>query len=82
MAKEAAKIKVYIDRRRFGKRVTVIEGLDADSNPKQVAKALKTKLAAGGTYKDGKIILQGDHKMRILKILVGMGFPEEQIQIE
>jgi len=82
MAKESTKIKVYIDRRRFGKTVTIIEGVEADSDPKQLSKKLKSKLAAGGTYKDGKIIIQGDHKSRVKKVLVDMGFPEDQIEVE
>jgi translation initiation factor 1 len=82
MAKESTKIRVYIDRRRFGKVVTVIEGVEDDSDPKKLCKTLKTKLAAGGTYKNGKIIVQGDHKRRVKKVLVDIGFPADKIQIE
>jgi translation initiation factor 1 len=82
MAKESTKIRVYIDRRRFGKIVTVIEGIEKDSDPKQLAKKLKTKLAAGGTYKDEKIIIQGNHRMRVKGVLVGLGFPADKIEVE
>mgnify|MGYP003975933085 CR=1 FL=1 len=82
MAKESTKIRVYTDRRRFGKYVTVIEGIEADSDPKKMSKMLKSKLAAGGTYKDGKIIIQGDHKNRVKKVLIDMGFPADKIEIE
>jgi len=82
MAKGSAKIKVYVDRRRFGKFVTIVEGIDKDAEPKQVAKKLKSKLACGGTYKDGKIELQGNHKIRMKKILESIGFPSDQIEVE
>jgi len=82
MAKEAAKIKVYTVRRRFGKYVTVVEGVEKDANPKQVSKKLKSKLACGGTFKDDKIELQGDHKERVRQLLIKMGFPEDQIEVE
>lgn len=82
MAKESAKIRVYIDKRRFGKIVTIIDGIEDDSDPKKLAKTLKSRLAAGGTYKDGKIIIQGDHKNRVKKILVDIGFPEDKIEVE
>jgi len=82
MAKESTKIRVYTDRRRFRKMVTIIEGVEQDSNPKQLSKKLKSKLAAGGTYKDGKIIIQGDHKSRVKKVLIDMGFPADKIQVE
>ena len=82
MAKEAAKIKVYTVRRRFGKYVTVVEGVEKDANPKQVSKKLKSKLACGGTFKDDKIELQGDHKEKVKQLLIKMGFPEDQIEVE
>lgn len=79
MAREAAKVKVYVVRRRFGKSVTVVEGVQEGG--KELAKRLKTKLAAGGTFKDGKIEIQGDHKQRVKKILLESGFTEDQIEV-
>lgn len=81
MAKEASKIRVSTDRRRFRKMVTIIEGIGEDANPKQVAKTLKSKLAAGGTYKNNLIIIQGDHKNKIKQLLVDIGFNEDQIEV-
>ena len=82
MAKEEAKIKVYAVRRRFGKWVTVVEGIEKEANPKELSKKLKSKLACGGTFKDGKIELQGEHKNKIKKILIDSGFPAEKIEVE
>lgn len=82
MAKEVAKIKVYTVRRRYGKLVTVVDGIEKEANPKELTKKLKSKLACGGTYKEGKIELQGDHKVRLKKLLVEFGFPEDQIEVE
>ncbi|MBL7160023.1 MAG: translation initiation factor [Candidatus Aenigmarchaeota archaeon] len=80
MAKEEAKIKVYTARRRFGKTVTIVDGVK--EGLKETTKKFKSKLACGGTFKDGKIELQGDHKNKIKKILIAMGFNEEQIEVE
>ena len=77
---EAAKIKVYMTKRRFGKAVTVIEGIDANSG-KEIAKKLKKKLACGGTFKNGNIELQGDHRTRIKDLLKSFGYDEEQIEV-
>ena len=82
MAKEAVKIKVYTVRRSFGKWVTIVEGIEDEANPKDVSKKLKSKLAAGGTFKDGKIEIQGNHKSKVKGLLVKMGFPEDQIEVE
>lgn len=82
MAKEAAKIKIYAVKRSFGKWVTVIEGIAKDANPKELAKRLKAKLACGGTYKDEKIELQGEHRDKAKLLLIAAGFAEGQIELE
>jgi len=82
IAKEEAKIKVYTVKRSFGKLVTIVEGIDEKANPKELSKKLKTKLACGGTYKEGRIELRGNHKNKLKVILNGMGFPEDKIEVE
>ena len=74
-------VKVKVERRKFGKEVTIIEGLDpAVFNLKEVASKLKSKLATGGTVKNDHIELQGNHRSRIKQILVKeLGIPEENI---
>ena len=82
IAKEEAKIKVFTVKRRFGKIVTIIDGIEEKANPKELAKKLKTKLACGGTYKNGKIELRGYHSKKVKELLIGAGFPEEKIEVE
>ena len=82
IAKGEAKIKVYTVKRRFRKSVTIVDGIEERANPKDLTKKLKSKLACGGTYKNGKIELQGEHRKKVKKILVTLGFPEKQIEVE
>ena len=49
---------------------------------KDVTKNLKSEFACGGTVKDGRIELQGDHRPRIRKSLVKLGFSGETIHIK
>ncbi len=81
IAKETQKLTVRAERRRWGKWVTIIEGLDKSIDGKKLARELKKKLACGGTFKNGRIELQGDHRAKIKKILAEMGFPEESIEV-
>jgi len=75
IAREQQQIRIYTDTRRYGKVVTVVEGINAgDIDMDELARTLKTKCAAGGTFKDGRIELQGDHKKKVKEVLVGMGF--------
>ena len=78
--KEAKSIKVYTTERRFKKPMTIVKGLDKKIG-KSVSKQLKRKLACGGTFKEGRIELQGNHLARIKQMLVSLGFDEKQIEI-
>lgn len=77
IAKEAQKIKISVQQRKFKKSVTVIAGIDDKKvNLDDLAKMLKSKLACGGTVKDGKIELQGAHRARVKEVLLKQGFGE------
>ena len=76
IAREQQEIRISTAKRRYGKIVTIVEGIDAsDINIDDLARQLKTKCAAGGTVKDGKIELQGDHKKKVEAVLQELGFP-------
>lgn len=81
MAREEEKIKVLLIKKRYGKTVTIIEGISGDVDVRNVLKELKTGLACGGTYKNKTVELQGNHKKKVKEILVRMGFPPEKIEI-
>jgi translation initiation factor 1 len=74
IAREQQDITIWMTKRRYGKTVTIIEGLDADIDIENLAKILKTKCASGGTVKDGNIELQGDHKKKVAKSLEELGY--------
>lgn len=79
IAREQQDIKIYIEKRRYGKTVTIVEGIDAnDIDINDLARQLKTKCASGGTVKDGNIELQGDHKKKVYDALVELGFNIEK----
>ena len=83
IAKETQKILVYIEKKKFNKNYTIVEGIDAkEIDLKDLAKKLKSKLACGGTIKDGKIELQGEHKQKTKKILIEYGFAPSSIDIK
>jgi len=81
IAREQQKITVAIEKRKFGKKYTVISGIKKEANINEIFKALKSKFACGGTAKTGQIELQGDHKSRMKTALVDLGFPEETIEV-
>lgn len=76
IAKSGQKVKVEGMKRKFGKITTVISGIGKEVNLKEIAKALKTGLACGGTVKNNTIELQGDHRKKIKPVLKRLGFSD------
>jgi len=77
MSKEQQPLRIVLDKRRYGKDVTIVEGIAAPML-KDMCKTLKSKCACGGTVKDGKIELQGDHKKKVTEVLMEMSFQVEK----
>ena len=83
IAKEEQIIRVFIERRRYGKQYTLVTGIDpTEVDLGGLAKKLKSKLACGGTQKEGRIELQGDHRYKIKQILEDFGFPSNNIEVQ
>jgi len=81
LARAEQKIKVTTDSRSYNKEMTVVKGLGDDIDLSELASSLKSKLACGGTAKDGQIELQGDHKHRIKDVLAEEGFDKDNIEV-
>ena len=82
IAKTDQSIEVSIDERSYNKEMTIIDGLKDEVDIDELSSTLKSKLACGGTAKNGKIQLQGDHTYRIEDVLVDEGFDRSQIDIQ
>ena len=75
IAREQQDIRITTAKRRYGKVVTIISGIDpSDIDLEELARFLKNKCAAGGTVKDGIIELQGDHKKKATQALKEKGY--------
>ncbi|MCB0484512.1 MAG: translation initiation factor [Flavobacteriales bacterium] len=72
---ERQDLRIWLEKGgRGGKIASVIKGfVGKTSDLEQLAKQLKTQCGTGGNAKDGDIIIQGDHRDKILKILSDMG---------
>ena len=74
IAIEQEKILISTVSRRYGKKVTIIDGIKSETVLRDIIRTLKTKCATGGTIKNGVIELQGDQKEKVTKILKELGF--------
>lgn len=76
LANEDQDLRVSLDtKQRKGKSVTLITGfIGTDDDLKALGKELKSKCGVGGSSKDGKIIIQGDAREKVMKILLDKGY--------
>lgn len=82
IAREQQAITVFTVKRRYGKQITIVDGLSKDVDLKQICKKLKLKLACGGTVKEMTIELQGSHTAKVKEELIKMGFSPETIIVK
>lgn len=74
--KEKQKLRVTLDKKqRAGKVVTLISGFSGTADDlAALGKELKTKCGAGGSVKDGEILIQGDYREKVLGWLKDWGY--------
>lgn len=66
--------------KRKGKPITILEGYTgATEDFKILAKEIKKKLSVGGSFKDDKIIIQGDYRDKIMQMLKDKGFNVKRV---
>lgn len=81
LAVEKQPLRISLDKRnRRGKAVTLVSGfVGADSDLTELGKLLKVKCGVGGSAKEGEIIVQGDHREKVLNILKKEGYAKARI---
>ena len=81
LSKDSEQINVILEKRKFGKKYTVLHGFDKKTDIRVLSKKLKTKFACGGTSKDNNIELQGDHRSQMKDVLVNLGYRPDNISV-
>lgn len=78
LAPNQQKLRVMIDRKkRKGKNVTLVVGFEGNEDDlKELGKYLKSKCGVGGSVKDYEIMVQGDQKNKVVKLLLEKGYSQ------
>ncbi|MDE7006504.1 translation initiation factor [uncultured Alistipes sp.] len=76
LAPAAQDLRVWLDRKqRAGKVATLVRGfVGRNDDLQELARLLKTRCGVGGAAKEGEIIIQGDHRDRVIDILIRSGY--------
>jgi translation initiation factor 1 len=75
-------LRVELDKRN-GKPATLVTDFQGkDVELKELAKLLKVKCGAGGSSRDGEILVQGDFRVKIAETLLEMGFKVKKINFK
>ena len=78
LPKNQQKLRLNMERAgRGGKTVTLVKGFEgSEDDITSLCKLLKQKCGVGGSVKDGEIIIQGDHRQRLIEILKKEGYTQ------
>ncbi|MFM2268015.1 MAG: hypothetical protein RL757_1456 [Bacteroidota bacterium] len=71
------KLRLHLERLKGNKEATIVRGwVGATETLEALGKMLKNKCGVGGAVKDNEILLQGNHRDKVLELLKKEGFSQ------
>ncbi len=80
--KQVEPLRIELDKRNGKPSTLITDFKGTDDELKELAKTLKIKCGAGGSSRDGEILVQGDFRTKIVEMLLAMGFKVKKINFK
>ena len=80
--RQSEPLRIELDKRNGKPSTLITDFKGTDDELKELAKTLKIKCGAGGSSRDGEILVQGDFRIKIVEILLAMGFKVKKINFK
>jgi translation initiation factor 1 len=75
LSNDKQSFKIWLDRKGGNKVVSRVEGfIGKDDDLQRLKKQLQNLCGTGGSTKDGEVLIQGDHRDKILGFLTKEGY--------
>ncbi len=71
------KLRIHLERLKGNKEATIVRGfVGTTATIEALGKTLKTQCGVGGSVKEHEILLQGNHRDKVLTLLINLGFSQ------
>ncbi len=77
--KQKEPLRIELDKRKGKPSTLITDFMGSDDELKELTRLLKVKCSAGGSCRDGEILIQGDFRKKIAETLVDLGYKIKKI---
>ena len=77
--KQKEPLRIELDKRKGKPSTLITDFMGSDDELKELTRLLKVKCSAGGSCRDGEILIQGDFRKKTAETLVHLGYKIRRI---